>query len=1025
MRKFNLAIILMLLFLAVPNARSYANQPGIEPVLMLDTGGHMAKIGKIIAMRDERRIISASNDKTIRIWDTETGQETAKILGQIGGGPEGMIYAIALIPDKLAPASSKQGSIRGQAPDKLAPESSNQGSLSPSVPIGEWLAVGGLFNDPNGVVIRIYDLNTGALIKVLKSHANVVYDLSVSKDRRYLVSGSGDTTVKVWDIANNFSLVHTFEGHTNDVYAVRILRSGGDYNPLTPFDKGDYRIVSAGFDNKAILWSLNDKKILNSYTHSDKLGFLAVSDSYIAVSGYGNKINIFDHNLKGIKEIVSETVPLGLSFSPDGRLLLAGRGTTPNNCNIYDSQKGFEQITSFKKHDNLTMAVTFLNNRTAVTGGGANYDIYLWDAYTGEVKRHISGNGKRVWSVGIRGLPSNASIGGREIAFGNMWTETKGKSQLEKSINLETFVVSELTRSEGFKRIDTGYQGYSLTYTSGGDYGCQDAVLLIKKDGKETGRITRGATDGYRHNTYGFTGDGAIISGGTSGFLTAYNKEGQKTASFIGHVGAVLGIAIDGDTLVSGSDDQTIMLWNLQELKEGKNAIYPMLNIFVSKDDEWVVWSNKGYYNASVGGDKYIGYHINQGPDKEAMFYSVDKFSKTYYRPDIIKNIIRLGSEEKALEYVKSEKKVEEVRVAEILPPLIRLNKPESTSLTTTNDSIAVDFTVIPQSKHGITETAILVNGRPIGDRGMEVTPKDGVIRVVKDVPLYEQFNRISLIARNQYASSEEVMIEVEKKAKASGDTKVSGDMYKPSLYILAIGVSQYQNKDLNLKYAADDARALVKMFKGQEGRLFKTVKYKLFRNAETTRDTILDGIDWLDKEATQRDVVVLFIAGHGVNDDKDNYYFLSHEANLDKLRSTAVRWTDFEDIVTTLPSKTILLADTCHAGGIMGKRRMIDNNITKAIKELMSSGRGQVIMTASTGGSASFEEDAWGHGAFTKAILEGLGELKADFDKNDVITVKEIDLYVTGRVKELTSGRQKPTTIIPESVPDFPIVSR
>ena len=68
------------------------------------------------------------------------------------------------------------------------------------------------------------------------------------------------------------------------------------------------------------------------------------------------------------------------------------------------------------------MAVTFLNNRTAVTGGGENNDIYLWDAYTGEVKRHITGNGKIIRSVGIRGLPSNASIGRREIAFGNTWT---------------------------------------------------------------------------------------------------------------------------------------------------------------------------------------------------------------------------------------------------------------------------------------------------------------------------------------------------------------------------------------------------------------------------------------------------------------------------------------------------------------------------------------------------------------------------------------------------------------------------
>ncbi len=216
-------------------------------------------------------------------------------------------------------------------------------------------------------------------------------------------------------------------------------------------------------------------------------------------------------------------------------------------------------------------------------------------------------------------------------------------------------------------------------------------------------------------------------------------------------------------------------------------------------------------------------------------------------------------------------------------------------------------------------------------------------------------------------------------------------------------------------------------VFKAQEGKLFNKVKCTLLLNNESTRGNILDGIDWLDRETTQKDVTVLFIAGHGLNDDKGSYYFLGHDVDLKRLRRTAVKWRDFEDIVKILPSKVILLADTCHSGGIMGDgvRRAMNNNITKAIKELVSTGREQVIMTAATGGSYSLDKDKWKHGAFTKALLEGLGELRADYDRNSIVSIKEIDLYVTKRVKELTKGKQKPTTIIPESLPDFPIVSR
>jgi uncharacterized caspase-like protein len=115
-------------------------------------------------------------------------------------------------------------------------------------------------------------------------------------------------------------------------------------------------------------------------------------------------------------------------------------------------------------------------------------------------------------------------------------------------------------------------------------------------------------------------------------------------------------------------------------------------------------------------------------------------------------------------------------------------------------------------------------------------------------------------------------------------------------------------------------------------------------------------------------------------------------------------------------------MADSCHSGNIAGsKKRSAD--ITGALKEMMSAGSGQVIMTATTGGTYAYENKDWGHGAFTRALNDGLKSGFADYDKNGVITIKELDFYVTFRVKELTKGKQKPTTIVPDSIPDFPIL--
>jgi WD40 repeat protein len=154
-----------------------------EALLRLDPGGHTAKVGKLLITPDGK-LVTASNDKTIRIWNPKTGREERKILGQLGSGPEGMIYAIALSPD------------------------------------GKLLASGGYFMPED--VIRLHDFQSGELLQILKGHENVVQDLAFSPDGRWLVSGSSDKTVRLWKRSGSrFTAGPVLQGHENKVYAVR------------------------------------------------------------------------------------------------------------------------------------------------------------------------------------------------------------------------------------------------------------------------------------------------------------------------------------------------------------------------------------------------------------------------------------------------------------------------------------------------------------------------------------------------------------------------------------------------------------------------------------------------------------------------------------------------------------------------------------------------------------------------------------------------------------------------------------
>jgi WD40 repeat protein len=973
--KNSIQLLLLLLIAGIVFASPVMATTGDNPILVVDSGGHKGVINDIVVSADGRYLVSASDDKTIRVWDIKRKKEVRKVLGWIGSGSSGKIYAMALSPDD------------------------------------RWLAVGGFLGHPQNLeevgAIRIYDFTTGKLRYLLKSHTDTIFDLAFSPNGNQLVSGSGDTTVKVWDAAQDFNLIKTLEAHRRSVYAVAVLPNKS--------------IVSAGNDGQLILWfnfdGLQDSWMHTSYQHSHFLNYIAVSKDWIAVSGLldDKQILIFDHSFKRHKVINSETIPSGLAFSANGRLLLAGTASNPNVSIIYDSWNNFQEFSRFTKHDNSVAAVTFLKDNTAVTGGGSNFDIYFWK--DGQEKGHIAGKGKSIWAVGLDN--SGFHWGNSGIKSGE-----KHLDPLEHRFDLNSFNIGI---SEGNPaRCQNRYKDWALSHREGGEYGNRKATLVISKNNSEKAAITRGSHDGYSHTTYGFAENGIILSGGSNGFLCAYSRKGKELSRFIGHTGEIFDISTKGNGFISGSVDQVIKLWNLGEVQTGTKEIYPMLNLFVGDDGEWVLWSKSGYYAASAEGDKYVGFHVNAGLGKEAHFYPASRFKATLYRPDIIRLILETESEEAAINQASKTRRTKiKIDTGSILPPLIELKKPKSNVYQVDGDHLHLECLITPQSKHPITEIQIFVNGRPVADARAIQRKKqsDSSFTINQDIDLPLAKNLITVIARTAFSSSNPLILDVTKKIQGQ-------DIFKPSLYFLGIGVSAYSNPAFNLQYADADAVAVEKMFNSQAQVLYNKVQTNVLTNSEATKDAILDGLDWLEREVTQHDVAVIFIAGHGTN-EKGNYYFLGHDANPEKLRRTAVNWRDFKDIISGLPCKVILLADTCHSGAIMGdgRRGGLGNSITSAVKDLIDAGSGQIIMTAATGSSYSLERPEWGHGAFTKALLEGLdrvsGQFKADHDKDGVVTVKEIDLYVTNRVKILTNGKQKPTTIIPESVPDFPVTAR
>ncbi len=296
--------------------------------------------------------------------------------------------------------------------------------------------------------------------------------------------------------------------------------------------------------------------------------------------------------------------------------------------------------------------------------------------------------------------------------------------------------------------------------------------------------------------------------------------------------------------------------------------------------------------------------------------------------------------------------------------------------------------------------------------------------RVVATLP--RKTTELSLIAYSGDLASAPV------KVSLVYDGPATADLLKPKLYALLVGVTGYDNPDYNnIHCSAHDADDLAKALMAQRGGLYADVEVKIIDDrsrpdADPTRSNVENGLYWLQREATNRDLAVVFLSGHGFLDPKQKFWFLTREADTARLRTTAISNDDLLDLVASIPGKKVLFVDACHSGAAMTvglKATDATPDMNKFVNDFSTAGSGVVVFAASTGTELAKEDEKWDrHGAFAKALIDAIGEGRASIDPSGRITTDMLDLYVEDRVKAMTEGRQHPVMNRPVLVPDFPI---
>jgi len=980
------------------------------PKLIIDSHGHTGLINDIIFINGGKELISVSDDKTIRFWNVETGNNSKTLRPFNGETVEGKIYAAALSKDE------------------------------------RFLAIGGFFGSQGGDsksvgTIRIIDLQTQKINALLIGHDNVVNDLAFSEDNKFLVSAGADKTIRIWQASNflkSSSFIKTdqsaiLQGHSGSVTTIAISNKNG--------------FVVSGSEDKTIrVWDLSSIQIGQTISNSIAEGkyhtdiirkvIITPDDTQIITGSNDGKVLQWTAKAQFLRQIDrSDNQVNALAISSSGRHLVA----LSQNGKVYDLVTK-EAVSSFTFHNNAVSAATFAPFKSfagdtatyIASAGGDDKNIFIWKAATGKPVRNLVGKGKSIFAVGHKD---------NQIAFGT--SNPSGlleQCPLERSFDaIQHVLYPEGINPKIYKRNVTEYATQSI-------YKKDDQTLTFGYSSIKTDAVKDGII-----RCYSFTPDNNFVLVGSTFSCKLFKKDGTYVKEYKGHIGEIWALSISDDQkyLYTSSSDQTIKIWNFET---GEN----LATYFYSSDNEWILWTPQGYYAASAGGEKYIGWQINKGRNELADYLEVTSFREKYLKPLIVSKTIQLGSfslAAKELNIVEKEEIVDNMppQITWISPNIVKTNTDKNTYLIKANINSSteiINYKLLVNGKPYATKDILTVSGTDkekeisfelklnaasANARGFDVVAEEEEIQYDETAyslaifaenknantvsPEYTLVHRVAKGKTNNINERNDPSPTIKEVTKLEEVTKKTEAL--PQLYLLTIGISNFKNPKYNLNYADDDALAVKNAFENQQGKLFSKVNSFDILNEKATRENILKTFQRIKTVATAEDVVIVFIATHGINKD-NGFYILPHDGDASQSAITCVDWHDFSNTIGNLPSQTLLFIDACHSGQL-GTNIGQPNN-TEAVRKLSSREYGVVIMAASTGAETSLEHTDWKHGAFTFSLIEGLEQGKADLKPDGTIYIRELDFYIAERVKELTGNRQHPTTQKPSSISELPV---
>jgi WD40 repeat protein len=975
---------------------------------------------------DDRFIMGGNRAGTVYLWDAKTGVELRRLEAKEP------INAIAFSPDS-----------RFLMMNDVMCDVQTGVEVRKFTPNPDWVALAVAFS-PDGKLVVTGGYNHVAIVwetatgkQILKVPEIRIWSVAISPDATLLATASrGQDVAHVWEIASGKEVWEI--KHKNAVDSIRFSPDGGS-------------ILTGCWDNVARLWDLRQRALTRSF--GGTIGFInsvAVSSDgrFIATSDEIGKVHVWDIR-SGAEAWRAEASAWeqrrtnniwSIAFSPNGRFLAtAGDDHTSR---VYDAATG-QELQRFQ-HPDVVRAVTFSNDGKTVVTGCQDTRIYFWDTATGVGIRQFK-RFAMAWSLSYspdgRYLAAGASAGYTYL----MDAATLAELSIFKA---DAFAISATVFTKDSRFLLT-----NSTHLTGGD---KSAHLWEVATGKDAVRF-----EGHLGsiNSVAISPDQRFaLTGSIDYSARLWDLATGKEIRRFEHSSDVHSVAFsaDGRFIVTGCQDGATYLWNTATGQE-------LCRLISFTGETWTVVDTEGRFDTNNLDD-------NPGlrwimPDEPMKPLPIEIFTRDYYEPGLLARVLR-GDELTPVASLATLNRVQPC--VEIMNVASQAGSPD---LVTVTIAVAKAASTVQRDasgkflETGVYSLQLFRNGQLVGQlptaqgaddiaswrRNSGVELDDQARRIVefKDIKLPRHGSRETEFSA--YAFNEDrVKSATARKVFNRPEMLVAA---KGRAYVITVGVSAYENRAWDLKFAAKDARLARRVLSTtllQTRQFSEVVPISLISDypaagrrmleSTATKANVKEALELLSgaitsptllrkvansaklRKATPDDLVLIFFSSHGLYrrvGGRDNFYFLPSDIGSgDKMLESpdlfahSISNEEFADWLKDVDAgELIVIANACQSEASINTAGFKPGPLGNRSLGQLAYDKGMRILAASQSLASALEADELSASLLTRALIsEGLQAKRADNSPTDQkIMLGEWLKYGATRVPALYAAANYP----------------